>query len=140
MTDDILKEGLDRWQVVAETLNEIILEEGAIDINNKKIWNTILHSWENEDWAVTIMTIGRFYEQHPEMFRSFHKDAYVTGLNTLKKYMDVHDRVLDKRINKKAAWKLIMTMRELWNAAGDIYLPNDRNSKKLNEFHSIFEL
>ena len=139
MTDDILTEGLDRWQVVAETLNSIIEQDGAIDINNPRIWNTILHTWSNEDWAVTIAVIGMYYEQQSGMFKSFHKDAYVSGLNTLKKYMDVHDRVLDKRAHKKTAWKLIMTMRELWNSAGGIYLPNDRNSKKLNEFHSMFE-
>ena len=134
-----IEHGLDLWQEVAETLNSIIEQHGHIDINNEQIWGTILHKWDNEQWVYAITAVAKFYEQHPEYFKSFHRDAYSGALSTLKKYIDVHDRVLDKRIHKKVAWKMIMTMRELWNAANDIYLPNDYNSKKLNEFNSLFE-
>lgn len=137
---DTLDYGLDRWQEVAETLNIIIEKHGHIDINNELIWQGILHKWENEEWAYAITAVALFYEQHPEYFKNFHKDAYVIALSTLKKYIDQHDRVMDKRINKKTAWKMIMTMRELWNAANDIYLPNDYNSKKLNEFKELFDV
>lgn len=134
-----LEHGLDLWQEVAETLNKIIEQHGHIDINNELIWQGILHRWDNEQWVYAVAAVAKFYEQHPEFFKTFHRDAYMDALSTLRKYVDVHDRVLDKRVHKKVAWKMIMTMRELWNAASGIYLPNDYNSRKLNEYSNLFD-
>lgn len=131
--------GLDRWQSVATTLNQIIEAEGAIDINNPAIWSGILHKWDNQDWELALIAVGRLLEKHPQMFKDYHKDAFITAANTLVKYNQVHDRVLDKRIHKKIAWKMIMTMREVWNQCGGIYLPNENSSRKRNEFLSLFE-
>lgn len=136
----VLEQGINNWQAVAETLNSIILARGHIDINNEEIWQGILHKWSNEDWVYAITAVAKFYEQHPEYFKSFHRDAYSNAISTLRKYLDVHERVMDKRVNKKTAWKMIMTMRELWNAVNEINLPNDYNSKKRNEFKELFDV
>ena len=133
-----LDQGIERWGAIARTLNEIIENTGQIDINNEVIWKGFLHSWENEDWELVLSAVAHLLEQHPSMFKSFHKDAFLTAANVLVSKMDSVDRVLDRKYNKKTAWKMIMTLRELWNQAHGTYLPNDNSSRKRNEFHAMF--
>lgn len=133
-----LEQGLDRWEEIATTLNSIIKREGEIDINNEIIWKGFLHRWENQDWELALTAVATLMEEHPGLFRKYHIDAFRDAAGTLVKHMDTTDRVLDKRMFKKTAWKMIMTMREVWNNAQGNYVPNDKSARKLNEFNSLF--
>lgn len=125
MTDgELMTAGLDRWEVAAKMLNNIILEQGFIDINDTRIWKGILNSWENEDWEYVLTTVAYLLQEHPEFFQNQHVDAFNTAASTLLKYNTELDRVLDKRVHRKIAWKMFMTLRELWNKCNNIYLPN----------------
>ena len=133
-----LEKGLDRWQEIATALNTIIKKEGQIEINNPTIWGGFLHKWENEDWEQALTAVATLLEQHPDLFKKFHKEAFRDAASTLVKHMDTTDRVLDKRMFKKIAWRMIMTMREVWNEAQGNYVPNDKSARNLNEFNSLF--
>ena len=133
-----LDQGLDRWEEVAITLNNIVKQQGEIAINNRDIWDGLLHRWENEDWEQALTAVATLMEQHPKIFKKYHRDAFQEAARTLVKHMDSTDRVLDKKLYKKTAWKMIMSMRELWNQA-QTYTPEKKEERKLPEFNSMFE-
>jgi hypothetical protein len=133
-----LDKGLDLWQEVAFTLNKIIKEEGSIDINNTTIWKKYLNTWENEEWELVLTAVATLYEQYPELFKRFHVEAFKESARALVKHMDSTDRVLDKRLFKKTAWKMLMTMRELWNAGHEAKGLVDKSARKLSEFENLF--
>lgn len=134
-----LEQGIELWGSVAETLNTIIKRDGKIDINDREIWDNILHSWQNEDWELAIVAVATLYNEYPNYFKKFHIDALKEAGRTLLKHKDTTERVLDKRMYKALEWKMIMTMRELWNACRDEYIPNDNSARKLNEFRKLFD-
>lgn len=109
--------GLDRWQLIADTLNKINDEPEGISINDQRIWSGILHTWTNEDWALVLHSVELLMEQHPEFFKSYHEDAFISARDILTKHYQTHDRVLDKKPYKRYAWKMLMALREVWNAA-----------------------
>lgn len=122
--DDLLTAGLDRWEGTAKMLNDIVLTSGFIDSNDPRIWGGVLNAWENEDWESVLTVVGLLLHDHPEFFRDNHVKAFHQAASTLLKYNKEFDRVLDKRTNKKTAWRMIMTLREVWNRVEGVYLPN----------------
>jgi hypothetical protein len=139
MTDKTLQQGIELWRGLSESLNAIIEDSGEIDINNELIWKGYLHSWDNQDWTKALLAIEALFEEHPEFFRGNNEDAFLTAKEILIKNNNKIDRILDRKANKRHAWRMIMTMRELWNAANDIFLPNSKDSIKRNHYSDIFE-
>lgn len=129
---NFLQSGLERWQDIAEALNTIIREEGEITINDPRIWQGYLHSWNNEDWLLVLNAVEGLLEQHPELFKSYHEDAFISARDVLTKHFNTHDRVLDKKPYKRHAWKMIMTLREIWNRCHDRYIPNGTATRTTN--------
>jgi len=138
MYEQLIKQGIDLWESLAVTLNNIIEEQGEITINDERIWDGFLHAWDNEDWIKALVAVDMLYEQHPEYFKSFHEDAFQTARKLIIGSGGT-ERILDRKRNKVHAWKMIMTMRELWNAVNEVYLPNNKSSRKVNKFHEVFE-
>jgi hypothetical protein len=118
-----LERGLDRWQEAADFLNSIILEHGTIEINNRKIWSGILHDWDNEDWQLVLEAVGDLYSNHRGFFKQYHKEALENCVKTLIDRGQDHPRILDTKAYKGLEWRMLMTLRELWNHATDQHLP-----------------
>ncbi len=118
-----LERGLDRWQEAAQFLNDIVKEHGQIEINNHAIWNGILHDWDNEDWQLVLEAVGDLYSNHRGFFRPHHKDAFHNTVKTLLDRGWEHPRILDTKPYKGLEWRMLMTLRELWNQATDQHLP-----------------
>lgn len=144
MIDTKLEQGIKLWQELAESLNSIIEETGKIEINNDIIWKEFLHSWNNEEWILALIAIETLFESHPQFFKGNHEDAFITAKEILIKNNNSVERIMDRKnkkvSNKKHAWKMIMTMREVWNNANGIYLPNEDASKKKSVFPNLFEM
>jgi len=135
-----MEEGLDLWQGAATALNEEILQGGQLQKNNRRIWDTILHNWNNYDYVRVIALMRLLMETNPEMFAGRNEEAVLTADMILGKHWDrptgkknptwgPDGRVLDQPEFKHDAWKLIMAMREVWNKAQGIDIPNDDTSK-----------
>jgi hypothetical protein len=129
-TDDAIAE----WQSIAEFLNKWIASNGQIQINNHELWQEYLHRWDNEDWQAIIEAMGELYQRNPEYFQDFHKQAMARAASVL--ISADRARVLDTKAHKKTAWKMIMTMREVWNNVNDIDLPNE--NIRVNRFSKLF--
>jgi hypothetical protein len=123
MADKEIERGLILWQEIAEQLNTIVEDEGTIEKDDARIWQNYLHKWGNHDWIRVLLVMEQLNERNPEFFKSYHEDAYVTAREILIKQAHNTERVMDRKPNKRFAWKMIMTMREVWNAANGIKLP-----------------
>jgi hypothetical protein len=125
------EQGIDLWYDTASMLNEIIRESGKIQKDNPKIWTGHLHQESNEDWLLKLAVMYDLYEQHPEFFDEFHTDAMIHAAKILEAAIESgKSRALDRKDSKYAAWKLLMTLREVWNKACGINLPNTDISKR----------
>jgi hypothetical protein len=123
-------EGIELWGGLANWLNEEIRKTGQLQKNNHPLWDEYLHEWANREYAKVLSAMRDLMEQHPEMFKGFHEDAILNAEMILHKNWESEDnRVLDTKKYKTDAWKLIMTMREVWNKAIGIDLPNEDASR-----------
>jgi hypothetical protein len=142
MTDKSLEQGIEIWRDISETLNGIVKDTGEININNETIWQGYLHVWNNQDWVKVLLAIELLYEDHPEFFVGNNEDAFITAKEILIKNNNNIDRVMDRKVNKRHAWRIIMSMRELWNRANDLHVPMGsptKRTRKGNEFSKIFD-
>jgi hypothetical protein len=118
-----LESGVELWDQIATQLNTIIKEDGELHIDDKRIWDQYLHRWTNEEWMLLVQAAYKLYEQHPDLFRAFHKAALEDAILALSMSKG-NTRVLDTRKNKGVEWKMIMMLREVWNAAQGVYIAN----------------
>ncbi len=138
-----LERGINLWQSIADCLNEQIIKGGEIQVNNRVIWDQYLHQWDNSDWVCLMEAMITLYETHPEHFKRTDIDTMKDTAKALAKgieqgksrVMDQHHKVSS---NKAKAWRTIMTAREIWNRANDIWLPNSDLSQ-VTKFEEIFE-
>jgi hypothetical protein len=128
---------------ISEHLNQIIRNSGQIQINNKQIWNEVLHQLENSHWRGILETLEALCDQNPNLGNLQHRIAISQGLAVLEKYEAYYDRCMDVRTkhlnNKGTAWKCLMTMRELYTTAIGENLPNADTSKVRSTYEEIFE-
>ena len=128
---------------IANVLNGIILSTGeAIDINNKDIWDPYLHTWTNEDWYDILAAYEGINMVYPDAIKTFHDDAYLVVKEIMRKndLVKHRPRILDKKENKKYAWKMIMALREIYNSLNDIEIPNKPSKfKPTNNYNDLFE-
>lgn len=140
----ILEEGMDICQSIAETCNEEIYANGQLQKNNKMIWGTILHKYNNWDWARAVGIMRELMETHPEMFDARQEEAVLTADVILSKHWEQGGklgRILDTKAHKFDEWRLLMTIREVWNKACGIDVPNDNATKRpLQPKPNLFEI
>lgn len=107
---------------IVDTLNEIIKQSGPIDINNKTIWDGYLHRWDNTDWASMLEVMGLVIT---ETFNNqpWHEQNLTDALEVFIAQQD-QPRCMDTKRNKKKAWKMIMTMREVINNVRGVRILN----------------
>jgi hypothetical protein len=115
MADDRLERGLDLWQDFAELINTIVERDGKIDRNDPRIWQGVLHKWDNSEWILVLEAMLQLKQQYPEVFKHYHSEALMDAIKAILAGEDKSDRVLDKRLNKGKAWKVAMAMPEVWN-------------------------
>jgi hypothetical protein len=119
-----LEQGLDHWHSIAQCLNDEIRKSGEIAIDNRRIWDGYLHRWNNDDWAMILIAFDQLMTDHPNLVKPFHRDAFETAKGVYLDHCDDHARCLDTRQTKRHAWRMIMSLREVWNAVNNINLPN----------------
>lgn len=121
-----IAKGLDQIDSIARCLNDIIVTTGRkIDINNKTIWNEYLHQWTNEDWTDMLAGFKAIDESQPDLLKQYQKNNFERAVVTLKKDQHLSNHALDKKNNKKIAWAMIQTFREVWNALHGKDIPNE---------------
>jgi len=118
-----LESGVDLWDNIATQLNDIIKLDGELHIDDARIWDQYLHKWQNEEWMLLVQAAYKLYEQHPDLFKPFHKRALEDTILALSNSKG-NTRILDTQRNKKIEWKMIMMLREVWNAAQGVYIAN----------------
>ena len=138
-----LESGVELWDNIATQLNDIIKEDGELHIDDKRIWDQYLHRWHNEDWMLLVQAAYKLYEQHPDLFKPFHKTALEDAIIALTMSKG-NTRVLDTKKNKGTEWKMIMMLREVWNAAQGVYIANQPqksnvvNIKPATTYNNLF--
>lgn len=136
---------VDLWYEIATLLNNIVKEEGEISIDDKRIWDGYLHRWTNEEWMLIVQAVYELNQDHPELFKRYHVDALEATILALSAGHQ-NSRIMDKRKNKGTEWRMIMTLREVWNNANAIHLPNQPSTtnktkiRQANQFNSLFDL
>ena len=130
-------------QKIAEHLNTIIALTGSIKPNNRELWRGVLHELDNHHWQGMTLTLMKLQQQQPHIGALKHSIALEECQNILTKYGHKYDRIMDQknyRFNHKPiAWKCLMTIRELYNAACDIDLPNNDSSKEVNRLKELID-
>jgi hypothetical protein len=131
----ILEEGMDLCEEIATICNEQILKNGRLEKNNKEIWGRILHKYNNWDWARAVGIMRELMDTHPEMFDARQDEAVLTADLILSRNWERGGklgRILDTKQHKFDEWRLVMTIREVWNKAQGVDIPNDDKSKQKN--------
>lgn len=105
--------GLDQISEIAGTLNNIIDSQGKIEINNPTIWQNYLHRWSNKDWENMLAGFRVILENRPDAVKQYHKNNFERAITALKKDRHYSDRALDTKNNKRIAWAMINTFREV---------------------------
>jgi hypothetical protein len=118
-----LESGVELWDNIATQLNDIIKLDGELHIDDARIWDQYLHKWRNEHWMLLVQAAYKLFEQHPDLFKPFHKAALEDAIIALGNSKG-NTRTLDTQRNKKIEWKMIMMLREVWNAAQGVYIAN----------------
>ena len=142
MANERLEHGLDLWQEMAELQNTIIARDGNVKKDDPRIWQGYLHKWNNTEWILILEAALLLKQQHPELFKSFHVDALNEAIKALLAGEEDSDRVLDKKAHKAKAWKMIMTMREVWNNAANAEALVPVKASRLtaaSQFSGLFE-
>ena len=130
------------WYQLTEFLNTEIRHTGQIQINNKRIWDGWLHRMDNAVWRGLLETADLLHTQNPQLFDLRAYTAIQQGLDLLNKYDNYYDRVMDMRNRhvqaKHTAWKCLMTLRETWNTAVGVDIPNTDASRVTSQYDNIF--
>jgi hypothetical protein len=74
-------------------------------------------------------------DTHPEMFDARQDEAVLTADLILSRNWErggKEGRILDTKQHKFDEWRLVMTIREVWNKAQGVDIPNDDKSKQKN--------
>lgn len=127
---------INTWGDLADFLNQRIQDQGQLKKNDHHLWNKFLHKFSNEDWLSLIEAVSELYKQEPQLFQKYHKDAVKQAIRAIMTG-DSSTRIMDQEENKATAWKMIMTLREVWNAAQE--QPNSRQQKLENLFETFME-
>jgi hypothetical protein len=124
---------LDEWHDLVIFLNQRIAKNGKVERNDRELWVRFLHRWNNSDWTDLIEACAELYQQHPDLFQSFHKAAVRDSIKAMLNG-SAQSRIMDTDENKRTAWKMIMTLREVWIAAENY----NSQPSDLNRFGSLF--
>ena len=99
-----------------EEISDIIdsqTQTGPLERDNKTVWNTVLHRYRNEEWAIITGTLWILAEEDPSLFKTYHMETIVQARTVLVKDWDLHARILDTKRHKALAWKLMLTAKEV---------------------------
>lgn len=133
MNKSLNEQGFILIEEVATTLNEIVIADGTINIDDKRIWDKILHRWSNTDWLLVIIAFEALEKKHPEYFDAGHKAIFPEIKNIILTHHRTHFRVMDKREIgldfKTKAWRGLMSIREIWNNVFNINLPTEKRTR-----------
>lgn len=116
---------IDAW---TDNLNDICRQDGGITRDDTRIWE-IMHAATTDDWDNMLGALENIYKISPGTFKAYH----VKNMQDARQALD-KSRALGKDFvgrphiaksgNKAAAWKTVMTMREVVNDYNGIYVPN----------------
>jgi hypothetical protein len=133
--------GMTLWEEIVSTLNNIVIEDGKIRIDDRRIWNGYLHRWSNNDWLLMLLAIEYQADIKPECFKSYHIDTFVEAKEILLKYIDSIPRVLDIKEpgmeHKRIAWKGIQAMREALNHINNLHIDNELHTRPPRELRGL---
>jgi hypothetical protein len=146
-----IQEGTMLWQSIVETQNNIILEEGSILKDDKRIWSPYAHTWDNQDWVKILLALKAADREHGLM--GVELDHIDLIQEVIIKGWDYDNRILDKRNNehKSKTWKMMMMLREIWNRIHKINVKTinrvstkydsvkNRPITKTSTFHTLFK-
>ena len=121
--------GYDLCDHITEKLNNIITTTGKkIPKDHKTIWDGFLHEINNDDWESMFQAFKEAVRAHEIDLTDSQEQAFMTAWTAFQKYKNHHDRCMDVRSktynNKPLAWKMIMTIREIWNKIAGVDIPN----------------
>lgn len=124
-------------------LNDEILSKGQLQLNNKVIWDGMLHKMDNHVWRNVLEMLQQLNEQHSSLVTIQDQRNISDALRLLDKYENYYDRVLDmknKHVDaKKTAWRALMSTREIICRCWNLDIPNQDSSKVLSNYGSLFE-
>ena len=128
---------------ITRMLNDQILSTGQIQLNNKTIWDGMLHKMDNEVWRGILEMFVKLNQQNSRMLTMQDLRNITDALALLDRYEDYYDKVLDMRNRhvdaKKTAWRALMSTREIICRCWDLDLPNQDSSKVLSNYGALFE-
>lgn len=130
--------GLDLWQNFAETLMSIRDSQGDIHRDDARIWDGYLHQWNNEEWIAVTECVAELYTRYPEMFESYHTKTLKETAHTLIKHQAGHGRVLDTKMYKTLAWKMSMSLEEIWRNC--MVTATNNNKSVISPMERLFDI
>lgn len=109
-----INQGIELWDEIAELINAEIAATGELSRNNKAIWR-ILNTWTNKEWLAILQVVSLVQEQQPKLFAAYHNKSLAEAAKILVNLGSTHSRVLDTKGHKDVYWKMVMSLREVWN-------------------------
>jgi hypothetical protein len=117
------------WADLTGHLNNIICTEGCVDINNRALWRDWIENKDDNHWIGMLKMIDVLCDADLLRPEAFHVDAIYAATEALVRYQYVDKATLNMRSHKSIAWRLVMSLRELYNQLAHIDLPNMAKNK-----------
>lgn len=108
-----ITQGLDLWQHIVVTQQQILREQGHIPQDDPRMWRDLLDLLDNEHYALLFEIMDRVHEvwhvtPHHERLISRARDYF-------ESHCDRMPRAMDRNPSYKApSWGFVMALREIW--------------------------
>lgn len=107
-----LEYGITLWQSIVDAQNRYIVDLGNIP-KHHTLYQRFLNKWQINEWRAIVIAIEEILEIRPDLFQEYH-------IYTIEKIKELIRNNQSIQSNKKLQWKMIMIMREIWNALNNI--------------------
>jgi len=115
-----MNQGIELWHTAVRRQLAILAESPEIPRNSRALWS-LLNTWTNSEWQSVMEAVITLWQQHPELFTQHQITAMQKCAQALS--ANRHPRILDTREYKPYAWRMMMTLREIWLRAQEEEYP-----------------
>ncbi len=121
--------GMEILVALADLLNDICRKEGGIRRNDPRIWEDYLHKLTEDEWQDIITALNHIHQTSPGCVLPQDAGVLIAAQDALTKACllgksFVGKPNVTKSGNKKLAWQVTMTLREVANRVNGTHVPN----------------
>jgi hypothetical protein len=129
-----IESGIILTRHLTDLLNEICKNEGGIGRDDSRIWDDYLHKLTEQEWDQIVKVLEALRDHETGVAYPQDETVIATARKALDKALATGESFVGKPNvarsgNKKSAWQITMTMREMLNRHAGVKIPNTPGSR-----------